>query len=211
MKRAISFLFIALLLCTACGRRKDGRGLMGPWDELASVITEEGWTQYRAGEYVHALDKFDLALEVNPDYADAHNGQGWSYTRLDSLQEAITCFDQAIVKGLTVPPDAFVGKAAISLRMADFDNAVACADTALEADSLYVFQHDPNVHWRTLHLILAQAYYGLGKYAHAQDEVVTLEPTYALESDDPTTWEVGGTPYGSYEEALLMAIERVLE
>ena len=211
MKRYTIFLFLACLLCTACGRRKDSRNLMGSWDELASVVTEEGWTQYTAGEYAQALGQFGLAIEFNSDYADAYNGQGWSYTRLDSLNEAIGCFDRAIEKGAEAPTDALVGKAALCLRLADFDNAIDYANRVLEADSLYVFQHDPNVHWKTVHLILAQAYYGGRKYAEAQREVVILDPTCVLDAVDPATWVVGGKAYASYEEALLMAIERLLE
>ena len=211
MKRYTIFLFLIFLLCTACGNREDSRNLMGSWNELASVVTEEGWTQYTNGEYAQALDQFDLALEFNPDYADAYNGQGWSYTRLDSLNEAIGCFDLALEKGADAPTDALVGKAALCLRMADFENAVVYANRALEADSLYVFQHDPNVHWKTVHLILAQAYYGGGEYAAARREVVLLDPTCVLDAIDPATWAVGGKAYASYEEALLMAIEGLLE
>lgn len=211
MKRYTILLFLAYLLCTACGGREDSRNLMGSWNELASVVTEEGWTQYTNGEYAQALDQFNLAIEFNPNYADAYNGQGWSYTRLDSLDEAIGCFEQAIEKGPSAPTDALVGKAAIFLHRADFDSAASCAEMALEADSLYVFQHDPNVDWRTVHLISAQAYYGLGEYVHARREVEILDSTCVPDAIDPATWVVGGTAYASYEEALLMAIERLLE
>ncbi|MCD6336039.1 MAG: hypothetical protein J7M27_12045 [Candidatus Latescibacteria bacterium] len=211
MKRYTIFLFLTVLLCAACSRRKDTRNLMGPWDELVSVVTEEGWTHYTAGEYARALDRFGLALEFDSDYADAYNGQGWSYTRLDSLDEAMGCFDLAMEKGAEAPTDALVGKAALCLRTADFDNAIDYANRALEADSLYVFQHDPNVHWKTVHLILAQAYYGGRKYAEARREVDILDPTCGLNAVDPATWAVGGKAYASYEEALLMAIERLLE
>ncbi|MGD9140319.1 MAG: tetratricopeptide repeat protein [bacterium] len=170
MRRAIlAGTLCALALAVGCG----GDGGAGP-GATAESRTDEGWALFEAGDYTGAIGKFNEAVAIDDEYADAYNGLGWSFAKLDSLARALTHFGSSISNGMTGDPHA--GRAPVyrDVDPPEFANAVSTATTALNHDRRYEFEHDTDFDWRDLHLIMAQSHFGLGQYDLANAEVDSL-------------------------------------
>jgi len=160
----------ALALIVGCGGGDGGGG--GP---DAAALTAEGWALYEAGNYEGAIGKFDEAIDADASYSDAYNGLGWSYGKLDSLEEALDNFDLCISKGDT-RPDPYAGKAPVcrDIDPPEFSNAISAAATALTKDSDFEFEHYDDFDWRDLRIIKAQCYFALLQYSQAVAEIDAL-------------------------------------
>jgi hypothetical protein len=203
-----NLVFIGLLsglLFFACGGKKGTTP-----EKTAEELTAEAWSLFESADYVAAKSGFDQALSKDANYADAYNGRGWSNGFLDLNDDALADFQSAIAKGLN-QPDAHVGLAGLYLGKEEFQNATTHALAALSLDSDYSFAHKSSINYLDLHLILAQAYYGLGGdyLDSAQVEVDYLNPANHLDPADPNTWKVSGQTYATYPEALLKEIQRL--
>ena len=199
---------ILLALTSNCGKSKKGTEPEVSAEELAG----EGWGLFESDDFSDAKAKFGQAIAKDTAYADAYNGRGWCNAFIDLEDEAISDFDAANIKGLS-KPDAYAGLAAIYVGDQEFQSATANAKSALSMDPTYQFSHRTSIDYLDLHLILAQAYYGLGgEYLDsAQQEVDYLNPGNNLNPADPLTWVVGGVTYHTYAEALLKEIQRLEE
>jgi tetratricopeptide (TPR) repeat protein len=166
---------ILVLVVLGCG----GGGDSGP-GESASSRTAEGWTLFESGDYEGALEKFARAIVLDATYADAHNGHGWSYARLDSLSESLDSFGRAIINGgqSSVLADSYAGSSPVyrdnDARASHFDSAAVYASSALALNRRYAFEHDTDFDWHDLHLIMAQAYFALNDYTSANAHVDSL-------------------------------------
>jgi len=163
-----------LVLAVGCGG-----GDSGP-SETASSRAAEGWTLFESGDYEGAIEKFDRAVILDLTYADAYNGRGWSYARLDSLSRSLNDFGRAIARtgqGAALA-DFYAGSSPvyrdIETRPSHFDSAVVFASDALALDRRYIFSHDSDFDWHDLHLIMAQAYFALNDYTSANARVDSL-------------------------------------
>ncbi len=173
MRRLISMACLcSFVLVLGCGG--DGGG---PTDTAVS-LTAAGWTLFEQGEYELAIDKFERALGLDADYADAFNGLGWSHAKLDSLANSLENFGMCV----TNDPDLTEGYAGCApvyrdynTEPAHFDSAVVSASTALTQESNFEFSHDEDFDWRDLRLIMAQSYYGLGEFLLAKAQVDALD------------------------------------
>ncbi len=201
-------LFLIGMLLVGCG---GGKKSTQP-EKSAQELTADAWSLFELGDLDDAQLKFDEALTKDADYADAYNGKGWCAALLDQEAEALSHFLSANAKGLN-KPDAHVGLAGIYLGQEEFESAITHAWAALSMDSNYVFSHRVSIDYLDLHLILAQAYYGMGGdyLDSSQVQVDYLNPTNHLDPANPPTWIVNGQTYGSYAEALLKEIQRLEE
>lgn len=81
------------VLVTAC----TGGGLRdGQTRETADLYVQLGVAYMREGQYDVALQKLQRALEVAPDYPEAHNALGVFYERLGDDQQADSHYQKAI-------------------------------------------------------------------------------------------------------------------
>ena len=49
-----------------------------------------------SGQYEEAVNSYNKAIELKPDYADAHNNMGACYKARGDLEEAVECYQHAI-------------------------------------------------------------------------------------------------------------------
>ena len=136
--------------------------------------TQQGWDAYNSGEFSLALLSFERALNIDPEFADAHNGVGWTQMSLIlNLSLAQEAFQNAI-RFDTSNADAWVGLAnVLYLRYkdsSDFDAAIRAIDNALQADSTYLFRHDYYSD-AELYSLKAACYFYLGEKHLAIEEV----------------------------------------
>jgi len=208
--RKIGLLFLASILLIGssnCGKKKATTP-----EKSVQEITAEGWKLFESDNFTDAKPKFSEAITKDINYADAYNGRGWCNAFIDLDDEAISDFNAANTKDLD-KPDAHVGLGGIFLANQEFTSAITSAQAALFMDSTYQFSHKISINYLDLHLILAQAFYGLGGayFDSAQQEVDYLNPINNLNPADSKTWVVNGVTYGTYAEALLKEIQRLEE
>jgi len=64
--------------------------------ETAEEWNEKGISFGKAGEYEKAIECFDKAIGLNPNYAWAYNNRGLTYQYLDQYERAIEDNNKAI-------------------------------------------------------------------------------------------------------------------
>ncbi len=169
------------LVVYGCG----GGGGGGP-TKTAESLTVDGWALFEQGKYEEAIDKFGEALELDETYADAYNGLGWSYAKLDELSDALAAFADCIANGMD-EADPYAGQAPVYRDFDDsnhFQNAISSATTALSKERRYIFSHYTSFDWHDLMIIIAQSYYGLSEYTSANAWVDSLGGTPADPNSD---------------------------
>ena len=156
--------------------------------ESATTIkhTQIGWSTYNSGNYTQALLSFERALKVDPEYADAHNGVGWSNLSLSlSLQFSQESFQNA-VKIEPTNADAWVGLANVlylrNKNKTDFQSAIRAIDNALQGDEQYLYRHD-YFSKANLFALKAACYYYLGDDDKSIDEI---KNTLSIDAENNT-------------------------
>jgi tetratricopeptide (TPR) repeat protein len=193
----------SLVMAFGCGGDNGG----GPTDTAAS-LTAQGWTRFEKGEYMEAIDKFNQALGKDADYADAYNGLGWSYAKLDTLNKALLSFGECLTRDdelteghagcapvyrdFEIEGALFGAAHPLAFGTAHFDSAIAFASEALSQDSEFEFSHGTSFDWRDLRIIIAQSYFAKGKtdpedyFLLAKAQVDILNPGNDLDPESDT-------------------------
>ena len=73
-----------ILLATACG------------GDSAEAHYNKGVAYELAGEYRLAIQEYDKAIELNPNFPDAYVSRGFAYDYLGEIHRAIEDYDKAI-------------------------------------------------------------------------------------------------------------------
>ena len=96
----------------------------------------EGYDLYNQGRYEEAIECYNKALEIDPDYGDAWNNKGIVLDDLGRYEEAIECYNKA----LEIDPDnAYVwnNKGVSLYHLGRYEEAIECYNKALEIDPNY--------------------------------------------------------------------------
>jgi len=92
MKKYVIYLLISLII--GCGG-SNYQQTVGPVKESTIYdIVKDGWYYYENEEYTLALSKFDRAIKINNQYADAYNGLGWTYLGLQNISLSLSNFEK---------------------------------------------------------------------------------------------------------------------
>ncbi|MCG9127128.1 tetratricopeptide repeat protein [Candidatus Poribacteria bacterium] len=181
-KYILRFVLIIFLIVTHLACSTDTES------ESATTIkhTQIGWSAYNSGDFTQSLLSFKRALKGDPEYADAHNGVGWSNLSLSlSLQFSQESFQNA-VKINPMNADAWVGLATVlylrNKNKSDFDSAIRAIENALEGDEQYLYRHDYSSE-ANLHALKAACYYYLGKKENTINEI---RNTLSIDSENST-------------------------
>ena len=159
---------LAVLNLSGCSSDSD------PNTPSAVNYTEQGWRQYKSGNYAQALLSFERALNFDEALADAHNGVGWSHLSL-SLNPPLAqeAFQNAVQLDAS-NADAWIGLANIlylrNKETNDFRSAIRAIDNALQGDAQYLFRHDYDSK-ADLYALKASCYFYLGEHQSAEVEI----------------------------------------
>lgn len=196
-----ALLLLLTLWATAC--EETGTGGATAAEKIA-----QGWTAFEAGDITAAFSRFNEAISIDPQSAEAHHGMGWVRLLRGELSQAQSSFNSANTNGLTVT-DADAGLAIVYRDLPDLNQAISKARAVLTSSSTWSFSHRTSIDWKDMRLVIAQCSYRLGEdhFDDAQAELDILDTDNGLDPEDSGTWTVGSTTYGTYAEALLMAIE----
>lgn len=178
----IPFILFLLLSLLILGCSSDSETVSA----TAVTHTQQGWSAYNSGNYTQALLNFERALNSDPEYADAHNGVGWSHLSLSlTVSLALDAFRNA-VRYDSSNADAWVGLAnTLYLRYkdtSDFEDAIKAIDNALNADTKYLYRHDYYTN-AELYALKASCYFYLGENQKAKQEI---ENTLQIDSGNKT-------------------------
>lgn len=145
-------------------------------DELIA----QGWAAFEQSDYMTAKDKFYSAKMMNPLEKEVYSGLGWSYFKLDSLEQATVEFN--ICACLSEPTaDIAAGWAFTLNTMKEYASSTEKASAAIAIDSSWVFAHGLSLDVRELHLLKAENYYLLGSFAESLLEVKILNPAFTAD------------------------------
>ncbi|MSS72258.1 MAG: tetratricopeptide repeat protein [Candidatus Latescibacteria bacterium] len=190
-RRCLIAAMVAILLVAGCG---GGTGV-GTRSDRDQQIASEAWLAYRAGNYAQADSTFKEALSVNPTLSDALNGRGWANFSLSGREgdanrraEYLNAARENFSRAAAAEPknaDAWAGLAGVELASDNYQKAVSAAEQVLTLDPNYFSSHD-NFNIREIRMILATAYFFLGKFSTAEGadphnataQVVTLDRTF---------------------------------
>lgn len=149
----------------------------------APDYVEYGWELWTEGSYRAAIAQFDTAAsqELDPDYADAWNGLGWSYARLGAADTSADKFTVGVNLSDTsiVGTEILAGRSFTRLALGQFSGAVSDAKGALNLASEWIFQRDPDVTYEHLTLTVATGFYGLGAFDSCLVWVRKLDDTFS--------------------------------
>ncbi|MFH1277393.1 MAG: hypothetical protein ABIK65_03330 [Candidatus Eisenbacteria bacterium] len=175
---AIALLPAALLI--GCGDENPG-----PQVDPVVEKLDAGWALFSAGDYTGAIIEFDEAVAMNGGIGDGHNGRGWSYLRLDSLETALDAFNMAVAKGF-VGADAQAGRCVILNRFDEYRQCVFAGQAVLAIDSRFELEADITVDVRDVRLSMAQSYFALGEYLEALDQIEAVDSAILLNPNSAT-------------------------
>ncbi|MBX7149988.1 hypothetical protein K1X84_00010 [bacterium] len=155
---------------------------------LSYEVTESGWIKYQAHNYAGAATDFAQAISLDPVYADALLGSGWTNLKTDNLNSALTNFNSAVTHGSTT--DGNAGKAFAELNLNNFTNAISAVNAFITITSgtptSYTFSRDNSINQLDMLWIRARAHYLNADFASAEAMVDILNPSNTLNSASPT-------------------------
>ena len=106
-----------------------------PFDEVnkSTVWNNLGMAYAKLGNFNKALECFENAISLNPNFHKVWYNKGLVLAILDRYKEAIKCYDKA----LEINPNyvsAWVNKGNALVELCKYEEAVECYDKALEID-----------------------------------------------------------------------------
>jgi tetratricopeptide (TPR) repeat protein len=147
----------------------------------ARELMDKGYSLTELGRLDEALEAYDRAIQLQPDYAWAWARKGRTLRLLNRYTEAIACYDQA----LTIQPQyawAYKGKGIVLERLGRPLDALECYQIATEID--------PGDVWNWYNQ--ADALHNMGRY----DEAITLlRQALKLDPAHPNSWAKLGQVY----------------
>jgi len=88
-------LVAAAAIIVSLGCEKEG----APEEWSQADWTNAGWESWVQGNYEAAESGFGNALKVDPYYAEAHAGMGWTLLRTQNIEDAVGAFETAVLIG----------------------------------------------------------------------------------------------------------------
>lgn len=160
------------------------KGSVIPPEESEYTLEElirQGWAAFEQGQYRTARDKFEQAWEKNPLEVEVYNGLGWSYFKLDSLEQAARQFHISYCLFDTTA-DIAAGWAFVLNVQKLYARSNEKADQALALNPAWAFTHTLPLDVKDLRLLKAENYYLLGNFTQSLAEVKILNPAFPLTS-----------------------------
>lgn len=87
---------LSVLLAAGCASSGATRGSDDDAESPAAVNTELGFAYMRRGDHEVALQKLNRALELDPEYADAHTGLAVLYEQIGKPEQALEHYRKAV-------------------------------------------------------------------------------------------------------------------
>ena len=94
------------------------------------------------------------------------------------------------------------GLEAISLATEEYTTAIGYAESILNIDPDWTFEHDNTIDFKDVWYIVAIAYFHEGDFAEVEAAILKIDSSYSIDENDSATWIVGTNSYNSFQEAV---------
>lgn len=151
----------------------------------AYTLVIKGIELYKQGKYDEAIQAFDEAIGLDPNYAKAWSHKGYALSKQGKYDEAIECLDEAIRLD---PNDTYPwGVKGLVLEMqGNHDEAIKCFDEAIGRDP-----NDANA-WAGYGVVLAE----IGNYDEAigyfSEALKGYDADIEIDPNDAAAWKGKG-------------------
>ncbi len=173
-KMKLSYLktFLTIMVCLlVVGCEKDDEDTSNQ-ALTASELTTQGWRAFESGDYLTALNNFNMALSKDNNFSDAYNGLGWTSGKIPArLNEAPNYFARSYALD-TTRYDALGGWAFAVYQQGNWSSAIEKGDSLLHRRPGWRFLHEPTLDFRDVWLMIAAAYFNLADYYAAYRTIV---------------------------------------
>jgi len=182
--------------------------LNGIMDETSFIITSinDGWNQFENGQYDKSIQLFQEAMNkarihtaYDSVYGESMHGRGWaSLFNTGNVNHALVAYidfsatmkDYSNTVSNASLLDCLAGKAISGVLVGStldrYQSVVAAANDLLTQNLYYKFSHKSSVDHKDVRMALIQAYYYLGNYKQAANNMDILDPASAPHSSDAT-------------------------
>ena len=182
--------------------------LTGIMDETSNIIASinDGWNKFESGQYANSLQSFQEAMNkarihiaYDSVYGESMHGRGWAALfNTSNVDHAIAAYndftattkDYSNTISSTSLLDCLAGKAISGVLLGStidrYESVVAAANDLLAQNLYYKFSHKSSVDHKDVRMALIQAYYYLGNYKEAANNMDILDPASAPHSTDAT-------------------------
>ena len=195
MKTKIIILIIVILSFFSC----EDNG--GEPEVTAEELIISGWAKFESADYSSAINDFNSAITKDASAFEAYSGIGWSQIYLDLIDDAEANYLTAL-NGNYAGKELLAGLAAISLANEEYTAAIGYAESVLNIDPDWVFEHDNTVDYKDVWFVVAIAYFHEGDFAEVELAILNIDSTYSISENDSDTWVVGENSYSTYQEAV---------
>ncbi|MDD4218127.1 MAG: tetratricopeptide repeat protein [Bacteroidales bacterium] len=95
---------------------------------------EKGLSAYSSGNYLEALDYFNVLISLNPDVAESYSNRGLTYKSLGNYNKAIADFNKAIALNHSLE-SAYVNRSTVFILLKKYLNAIEDCNIAIKLNS----------------------------------------------------------------------------
>lgn len=154
-------------------------------EKEALDFIQDGWESMDEGRYSDAVIDFRKATDLGPTMADAWNGLGWAYARLDSPGISVEYFNtgEGFSDQSVIGTEILAGRSFSNLALGEYLLAINDANGALDRASNWVFRRDPSITFKQLILTVATAHFALGDYTSSLTWVQMLDAGFSVDVD----------------------------
>ncbi len=165
------------------------------------------WDRFSEGSYLQSLDYFQQYYSFNPEEPDALAGAGWCYLKIDSLDPAISTFDE-VLETDELYVSALMGISVSYYKNDDYFSTIQYCEELLLADSLYTFQHDSAYTPQLIKFIALDSYSTLNMTDEAVYYINNYFAGFYINSED-SLWTIGDYTYVEIEAAVSVTVDSI--
>ena len=165
------------------------------------------WDRFSEGLYPESLDYFQQYYSFNPEEPDALAGAGWCYLKIDSLDPAISAFDE-VLETDELYVSALMGISVSYYKNDDYFSTIQYCEELLLADSLYTFQHDLAYTPQLIRFITLDSYSTLNMIDEAIYYINNYFSGFYINSED-SLWTIGDSTYVEIESAVSVTVDLI--